>query len=255
MRGLLALLPSVCTVCTAHEWLDDVGADLSCVASSVDHSKIVVAAVGDSITVGATCRDWAGGFVKILSDVLEAAHPGKYDVRDCGLCGHDAVRKGHGNAKHATYWDTPAMQNSLSMKPDVVIYMLGTNDADEWYNTSSYFGQDWSDLAGAYVSLPNKPKVVSMVPPPFGNTTCVGGAGSAANPTCLAPFDKNCVINCLLPKLVPQLGSKIGLGAPLDMLSLFDGPDNTNKTLMPGLHPDCAGYTVMGEFIAKQLFE
>ena len=44
-------------------------------------------------------------------------------------------RAGHGNLKHATYWNTSAMSNSKAMKPDVVIYMLGTNDADEWYNT------------------------------------------------------------------------------------------------------------------------
>jgi lysophospholipase L1-like esterase len=112
--------------------------DLACTAGTVNHSKIVVAAVGDSITVGATCNTWKGGYVKILQDVLGNE---KYDVRDCGLCGHDAVRKGHGNAKHATYWGTPALNNSKSMKPDVVIFMLGTNDADEWYNTSKYFNQ------------------------------------------------------------------------------------------------------------------
>jgi hypothetical protein len=40
----------------------------------------VVAAVGDSITVGATCNTWHGGYVKIMQDVLGD----KYDVRDCG---------------------------------------------------------------------------------------------------------------------------------------------------------------------------
>ena len=99
-------------IVTAHDWLTEpqsvTEASLACDSTSVDHSKIVVAAVGDSITVGATCHTWAGGFVKVMADVLGD----KYDVRDCGLCGHDAVRAGHGNKKHATYWNTSAMANS-----------------------------------------------------------------------------------------------------------------------------------------------
>jgi lysophospholipase L1-like esterase len=132
----------------AHTWQTDAHADdqdvtLQCKSASVDHSKTVVAAVGDSITVGATCRTWRGGFVKVMQDVLGEE---KYDVRDCGLCGHDAVRANHGNKKHATYWNTSAMAESKAMKPDYVVFMLGTNDADEWYNTSKYFSQDFLDL-------------------------------------------------------------------------------------------------------------
>jgi hypothetical protein len=42
----------------AHEWLDDMDDDLACTAGTVNNSKTVVAAVGDSITVGATCNTW-----------------------------------------------------------------------------------------------------------------------------------------------------------------------------------------------------
>ena len=48
---------------------------LSCDSTNVDHTKTVVAAVGDSITVGATCNTWRGGFVKILQDVLGKCFP------------------------------------------------------------------------------------------------------------------------------------------------------------------------------------
>ena len=43
---------------------------MQCTSTTVDHSKTVVAAVGDSITVGATCHTWRGGFVKVMQDVL-----------------------------------------------------------------------------------------------------------------------------------------------------------------------------------------
>jgi lysophospholipase L1-like esterase len=234
---------------TAHEWLNDVGADLACSSAAVNHSKIVVAAVGDSITVGATCNTWKGGFVKILADTLD---PEKYDVRDCGLCGHDAVRKGHGNVHHATYWDTSFFTESQKMKPDVVIFMLGTNDADEWYNTSKYFSQDYKDLANVYINLPNKPKVHTMRLPPFGNSTCA--SKTCAKGTGGAGTDHNCVIDCIMPDLIPSLTTDLGLPAPVDLFKLFGGPDHTNKTVMPGLHPNCAGYTVIGHYLAKELF-
>jgi hypothetical protein len=48
------------------------------------------------------------------------------------------------------------------MKPDVVIFMLGTNDADEWGpcsnnsscgSTSAFYRQDWKDLVNGYINL------------------------------------------------------------------------------------------------------
>ena len=49
---------------------DEQDASLQCTSTTVDHSKTVVAAVGDAITVGATCHTWRGGFVKVMQDVL-----------------------------------------------------------------------------------------------------------------------------------------------------------------------------------------
>jgi|EP01043_Picozoa_sp_COSAG02_P064553 hypothetical protein len=100
----VALLLGQTRPAAAHSWQYDAHADeqdatLQCMSATVDHSKTVVAAVGDSITVGATCHTWKGGFVKVMQDVLGEE---KYDVRDCGLCGHDAVRANHGNKKHPT---------------------------------------------------------------------------------------------------------------------------------------------------------
>ena len=66
------------------------------------------------------------------------------------------------------------------------MYVAGTNDADEWYNTSKYYNQDMKDLISEYITLPNKPRVVTMIPPPLSNFTC----SATNNPTCLAPYNK-----------------------------------------------------------------
>ena len=240
----------------AHDWQTHpqtaVDASLACDASKVNHSKIVVAAVGDSITVGFNCETWSGGFVKVLQDVLGED---QYDVRDCGLCGHDAVRAGHGNVLHPSYWETGAHNQSKLMKPDVVIYMFGTNDAFEWYNTSKYYTQDMTDLISEYASLENKPKVHTMIPPPFMNYTCVD------HPPCwtttrvqTSVSNTSCTINCLLPQIIPKISSEVDLPAPVDLLTFLGGPTDTNKTAIDSLHPNCAGYTLIGRHLAKQLF-
>lgn len=260
--ALVALL----SVTTAHDWQTEpttrAESGISCDPSSVNHSKIVVAAVGDSITVGFHCKKFHGGYVYKLSRFLERTHPGKYDVRDCGVCGTDAVRKDHGNIHHLSYWDTPQHKNSLALKPDVVIFMLGTNDADEWGpctnsslkcgNTSSFYEQDWKDLVAGYIALDSTPKVVPMIPPPYMNWTC---------PATCPPFDgtnkeiaKACVIDCILPKLVTNLTASIQLPPPIDLLTFFGGPDHTNKALMPGLHPSCDGYISIAQYLEKELF-
>ncbi len=106
--------------------------DLSCDSTSVDHSKTVVVAVGDSITAGATCRNWTGGYVSILQ---QAVGGDEYDVRDCGVSGTDAVRygcsktlrlvqllfsrlpylgrPGHGQIHHPSYWSTSSWNHSM----------------------------------------------------------------------------------------------------------------------------------------------
>ena len=87
-----------------------------------------VALVGDSITYGSGCSEWQYGFVKAMNDTLGS----KYDFRDCGVSGYDAVKPSHGEHNHGSYWSSPSYKASLAMKAEVVVVMLGTNDADEW---------------------------------------------------------------------------------------------------------------------------
>ena len=65
---------------------------------------------------------------------------------------------------------------------------------------------------------------------------------------------KACIINCVLPSIVRQVALELKLPAPVDMLSFFQFPGVVNKTLIPVLHPSCEGYSVMGQYIAKELF-
>ena len=105
------------------------GADITCPNTTqvVNHSKTVVVAVGDSITFGWTCKNWSAGFVRVLQTLLPSD---QYEVRDCGVMATTAVHQQH--AGHPSYWETAQFEHSRAMKPDVVLFMLGTNDALEW---------------------------------------------------------------------------------------------------------------------------
>lgn len=67
-------------------------------------------------------------------------------------------------------------------------------------------------------------------------------------------FAKACIIDCVLPTVVPAVAKGLSLPAPLDLVSLLGFPHNTNKSAIPGLHPSCGGYTMIGQYIAKELF-
>ena len=191
--------------------------------------------------------------------------------------GTDAVKPGDGESKHPSYWKEKAYQSAMAMKPNIVIAMFGTNDADEWClsqtnstcpgGTSKHFFGDFTAMLAGFKSLPSVSKTYAMIPPPYSYMQVVTGTflecppseaqcpkfnGSA--PAGEKEFAKACIIDCVLPKAVTAVAQGLSLPPPVDMLSLLGFPKNTNKSAIPGLHPSCGGYELMGRFIGKELF-
>jgi lysophospholipase L1-like esterase len=255
-----------------------------CTTAPAAPGRTLVAVVGDSITFGFNCNQWKGGYVKVLQDSLGTE---KYDVRDCGVNGLDAVKPGDGEIHHRSYWSSAEWKASMAMKPEVVIVMLGTNDADEWClsqnssacpgGTSKHFATDLQALTSGYMQLPSVKKTFLMIPPPYSHLQAVPHPVSvqqcpAPSSSCgqTSPFNgsvpsdgqgepekehaKACIINCVIPTVVPAVAKALKLPPPLDLLSLLGFPGRVNQTAMPGLHPSCEGYTTIGQYIAKTLF-
>jgi lysophospholipase L1-like esterase len=68
------------------------------------------------------------------------------------------------------YMNTSAFQNATEFQPNIVIIMLGTNDAHpvlEQYNGS--FVDDYVKLVAAFQALVSKPKIWIVLPPPVFN--------------------------------------------------------------------------------------
>ena len=117
-------------------------------------NKIRVACVGDSITKGSK-------YPKDLGALLGA----NYSVGNFGI-GLVAVNL---NAEKP-YMNQTVFSNAKASLPNIIIIMLGTNDALPGYQQYlGNFNGDYKKLIGEFEALPTNPKIWLVVPPPIFN--------------------------------------------------------------------------------------
>jgi lysophospholipase L1-like esterase len=119
---------------------------------------IKVACVGDSITqgIGATVGH-------SYPDQLQALLGSKWVIKNYGVSGRTLLRKGD-----LPWWYEQAFKDAHSLNPDAVVIMLGTNDTlpQNWVHEAEFYG-DYKDLIESFKSLPSKPHIWIMRPPPI----------------------------------------------------------------------------------------
>jgi acyl-CoA thioesterase-1 len=117
-------------------------------------SAIRVACCGDSITrrpVGAAYSHHLGS---LLGD--------GWDVRNFG---HDGVTAQKESGR--PFWKMPEFEAANAFAPNVVILMLGTNDASSVPEGRKNFAGDFLALVRHFQALPSRPQVIVMTPPPL----------------------------------------------------------------------------------------
>ncbi len=113
---------------------------------------IRVACIGDSITQWSSYPE---ELQKMLGD--------GYEVGNFGFAG-SAVTKG----SDIPYMNQSAFQEARDFQPQVVIIMLGTNDAKDFnYRNIGSFTSDYSELIDFYNSLPDDQQIYLVKPPPI----------------------------------------------------------------------------------------
>lgn len=119
-----------------------------------------VACVGDSITYGFAIPNW---FFHHYPYILQVLLGKEYDVRNFGMSGSTAMR----SAK-MSYRARPPYQKSLRFDPDLVVIMLGTNDANaqNWKGKSTFYSE-YRELLSSYQAIEGHPAVCIMTPPPL----------------------------------------------------------------------------------------
>ena len=117
-------------------------------------NPIRVACVGDSITEG---TEYPADLWMLLG--------ANYTVKNFGVGGSTVSLK-----SQKPYMNETAFQKAKEFLPNIVVIMLGTNDANPTYHQYiESFADDYKKLIGEFQALASKPKIWLVKPPPIFN--------------------------------------------------------------------------------------
>ena len=142
-------------------------AALAGAASAVAAEPIVVACVGDSITYGHGASDRGS---KSYPAQLQALLGEGWDVRNFGHNARTALDEGkEWNGQGGMgYRKSPEFEKAKAARPDVVLFMLGTNDSKpvNWdADDGAGVKRDYAKLVDDFLALDPAPAVVVGVSP------------------------------------------------------------------------------------------
>lgn len=125
----------------------------------IEKETFRVACVGDSITAGSG-----------LDNPDEESYPAQlthilgegFEVGNFGVSGATVLKRGN-----RPYWGTSQFEPSHAFNPDIVVIMLGTNDAkpSNWKYEGEFIA-DYTDLINSYKNLESRPIIYICYPPP-----------------------------------------------------------------------------------------
>lgn len=189
--------------------------------------KIKVACIGDSITYGYGIEPREGrDYPAVLAGLLGE----EYEVKNYGLTGRTVQLSGDLPYSLEDYYT-----ESRDYNPDIVLFMLGTNDTKKINWDKENFINDYKFLLEGYRHLPSEPKVYIMLPPPVFLQSESDGAPNGE------------VLEKELLPAVKQVAKEDGIEI-IDLFTLFkDKPD----LLSDGCHPTAEGAAL----IAKTVYE
>ncbi|NLL39830.1 MAG: hypothetical protein GX254_09640 [Clostridiales bacterium] len=187
-----------------------------------DIRELTVACVGDSLTfgMGADNPD-TESYPGILATLTG---PYKFTTENYGHSGATVDYE-----SFLAYANTQAYKDSLNTEADIVLIMLGTNDA-VWSPNQTDFPEDYRQILETYLNLPHSPRVIAMTPPHL----FIQGFGDLLEDVV---EDEKTVIN--------ELG--------LDIINIYEFSENMSKYSEDGVHFTSEGYKVLAEYIYNEL--
>jgi lysophospholipase L1-like esterase len=174
-------------------------------------AKIRVACVGDSIT-----RD--SGYPEKLQSLLGP----NYEVGNFGVDGSTVMLH-----SQRPYMNQTEFKDALDFQPQIVVIMLGTNDAN--LNLTCYdstFEDDYSKLAISFESLETNPQIWVTESPPIQNNS----------------IDLNASV--FREKIIPHIVN-VSQSLNLPLIDVYDSFENHSDFFMDGVHPDSNGATLI----------
>ena len=188
-----------------------------------------VACVGDSLTWGYSLPDpRRQSYPVLLQDMLGA----DYAVRNFG-CNGASVRFDAG----LPYVQTWAYQESQAWNPDIVLLMLGSNDATSWDWDTAAFRRDYERIVASYRDLPSQPRFILIAP--IRMFRVMGMTFGGLSPEILEEGVR---------PVIREVAKVFGLQC-IDLVDLFLDA----QYCYDGVHPDVEGVRLMMDAIHKGL--
>ena len=192
------------------------------IATMADKSQtnaVRVACVGDSITRGTL----------YTIDLWQLLGP-NYVVGDFGVGGVTVSLN-----SDSPYRNTTAFQIAQQFKPDLVIIMLGTNDArTNVIESATAFVNDYVTLLTEFQSLASKPKIWIVQPPPIFNNTA------------------NISSECFVQNVIPSI-KQVANALDLPLIDAYTPLLGHSEYFPDGVHPDNNGANIIANAIYSEL--
>jgi len=202
------------------------------------HGKpIKVACVGDSITLG-----YGGSKGADYPSVLQGLLGDGYEVKNFGYNGATMQKAGT-----KPYWNTKEWGQALNSNADIVVIMLGTNDAKpiNWKHDGvtgpKFFEADYKDMISQLRKLKTYPALYTAIPPP-----CYKDYG---------PGKQNMtIVNKLLPPLIKKINDDMKLPhPPIDLFEGLGGAKPLHPDWFQDSHPNDQGYAEIAKVVYASL--
>jgi acyl-CoA thioesterase I len=179
--------------------------------------KIRVACVGDSITGG---TDYPADLWMLLG--------ANYTVGNFGV-GGSAVSLDSGKP----YMNENAFQEAKEYQPNIVIIMLGTNDANSFiWQDSGSFVNDYVKLISEFQALSSEPKIWIVKPPPVFNSGTIPSA------------------EYLTANVIPSI-EQVAEQTNSPIIDVYSALVNSSEFFPDGVHPNSEGAMLISNEIHK----
>lgn len=178
-----------------------------------------VACIGDSITQFST-------YPTDLQTMLGTS----YNVREFGISGSTVLF-----SSFTPYIDQREFQRAKQFLPNIVIIMLGTNDArEDYYQSIANFVADYKQLVREVQALESKPKIFLVKPPPI--------------------FDNDLDLSNvnMLEGVIPGIG-QVAEELSLTLIDVYTPLVNHPEYFSDGVHPNNEGATVIASEVYKAI--
>ncbi len=192
-----------------------------------------IACIGDSITQGAgvvknhDVNTWEYFLNQLLGD--------DYQVLNYGLSGRTLQDEGD-----LPYRKEKFFKISHEINADVYIIMLGTNDSKPYNWQEERFRKQFPEFVDSYLSLPNQPEVILMLPPKCFADKKTGTVKFEVDPE---------VINGPIISTIKSAASS----RKLKVIDLNTLTTDKEEWFADGVHPNSYGNKKIAEYIAENI--